>query len=328
MAGGPGAPGPPASSARSPPRPRARRVPGGAPAGGDRAGPPAPLPRSPGLSGSRRRPEAAPPPGPGAAAPSRSPGAAPLPSAPARRQTRAAGAPGVGSGRRARAGRPGRVSREGVPAPSRQPPPTPRFALPPAGPLRPAGPRPAPASRAALRARGAGRRGPRPPAQAGRGGSAARGGTGGELQPVCRFSRAAVRGRGEREKARETGEGGKGCGGVREGTKAPHLGSHVWPSPPRVPGWRAAAPWPSPHAWMTPRAESGRSPCGSHLAESPASWPQVLRGSERGVHPIKRMGKLGSLDLLRWAVIRVELLKERSTIQLNIDLVPSFKNIF
>lgn len=85
MAGGPGAAGVPASSARSAPSARARRGPGAArrrPArggGGRRRAARCCLPRSPGLSGSRLRPPGQPLlRGPGAAARPRSPSAAAL----------------------------------------------------------------------------------------------------------------------------------------------------------------------------------------------------------------------------------------------------------
>lgn len=148
MAGGPGAAGLPASSARSLPRPRACRVPswarrGMAPGGGGRRRAARSLPRSPSLCGPRQRPaKQSLLLVPGAAAQPRSPSAAALPfwsrSEPKKGRLARAGS-GQAAAVPARVVQ-GRVRREGIPAPSLQPPPTARFALPPAGPLPPARP--------------------------------------------------------------------------------------------------------------------------------------------------------------------------------------------
>lgn len=222
MAGGPGAAGVPASSARSPPRPhalsgfRVGRAEGWRRGGGRRrkeATGRRPLPRSPGLSGSRRRPPRQPLLlVPGAAAQPRSPEAAALPvcSPSAPKKARLARA-----GRREAAAVLARVRRtasaaEGIPAPSLQPPPTPRFSLP---------PRRTPAARRTCRwiregwraagpGAGAGAGSPQPPPHAGRSGeSQAR--TGGEMKPVRSLFRAALPAERERQEG-ETGVEGTG----------------------------------------------------------------------------------------------------------------------
>lgn len=217
MAGGPGAAGEPASSARSLPRPRARRVPGWArrgmaPGGGGRrraARPPARSPR-PALAG----PVWVPSPGPGrgrSASLPRSGGPASL--VPLRAKKGPAGARRAsGGGRRPRAGRPGPRQPGGDPSP---PPAASSHAAPRTSARR------TPAARqtcgrdpafgkgceaAGLGGPGGGRAGggrresaaPQPPPHAARSGSAARPGlqrgsrgTGGEMKPVCFFFHAA-----------------------------------------------------------------------------------------------------------------------------------------
>lgn len=153
MAGGPGAAGVPASSARSPPRPhalagfRVGRAEGWRRGGGGRRRAAARSRVRPAYLGRGGAPEAAPPPGPGGG------GSASLPRSgrPARLLCLNA-KKGPAAARREAAAVLVRLVRaasaaEGIPAPSLQPPPTPRFSLPPAGPL----PRARPASGSGFR---------------------------------------------------------------------------------------------------------------------------------------------------------------------------------
>lgn len=221
MAGGPGAAGVPASSARSPPRPhalagfRVGRAEGWRRRGGGRRRAAARSRVRPAYLGRGGAPGAAPPPGPGGRGPAR------LLSLSAKKGP-AGARRASGGGRCPRSGSPGRVSRRGDPSP--QP-----AASSHASPLTSA--RRTPAARQTCEpdpAFGEGRRARRlrprprkPPPHAGRSGSAACGvrgdaprveeGTGDEVKPVRSFFHAALQAGRERE---ETGVGGTGMKGV------------------------------------------------------------------------------------------------------------------
>lgn len=293
MAGGPGAAGVPASSARSPPRPhalsgfRVGRAEGWRRGGRRRRRAAARCPRSPGLSGSPRRPRGSP------SSRSRGGGGGPAPSARPQRQKRRARR-ASGGGRSPRSGSPPRAGRRGDPSPQ---PAASSHASPltsaPRDPRRPADLRADPAFRErpapGLRPRPRGL--PRTPRAA----------VPARLGPEARRRRSARSsallceiGDGRARRGRNGMKGVWGPGGQNDITSGiARLAQSCMLSQ------GAEAQRPSLHTSMAPRAESSQwSPCRSHLAERE---PRQLAAGSAGL-----AGAPGAADGEGWQAEQLE----------------------